>query len=437
MSPPTPAARVTLRDGRYALAGTLGEGAQGTTFEAVDQREGRLVAIKRFDVRGARAWKDVELAEREAKVLSSLSHPLLPRYLEHFEEGSVLYLVMEKIEGENVRALVKRGALAEADVVALLRDAASILDHLHGKAPPIIHRDLKPGNIIRRPDGRFCFVDFGAVRDKLRPEGGSTIVGTFGYMAPEQFQGRALPATDVYALGATALHMLTGEEPENLPHKGLGIDVAAALGRRGSREMISVLSAMLDPDPDRRPARLEPLLSRLGAPTSSKHDTKHDTRGQRDKRDKRDRSAERAREAEERVARRRHRQEQWSRRPRHGRAPFFIRVLVPLVLFAVQLVLTLTLRVAVPMVLTILSLFFGRGLLRAASRVGGAGDRAVAAVGRAREVVAGRVHEEADEPKIRVVQADEPRVRVEGTSETEIEDLEAEEPAERARRRAK
>src|ERR1700722_13721860 len=88
-----------LRDGRYVLLGALGQGTQGTTWDAVDKREGRPVAIKEFDVRGARAWKDVELAEREARVLSDLDHPMLPRYVEHFEEGGALYLVMEKIDG--------------------------------------------------------------------------------------------------------------------------------------------------------------------------------------------------------------------------------------------------------------------------------------------------------------------------------------------------
>jgi serine/threonine protein kinase len=114
--------------------------------------------------------------------------------------------------------------------------------------------------VIRRPDGTFAFVDFGAVRDRLREEGGSTVVGTFGYMAPEQFQGRALPQSDVYAVGATVLSMLAGEEPEKLPHTGLKIDVAAALGKRASPTLVSILSRMLEPDPETRPASIAPLL---------------------------------------------------------------------------------------------------------------------------------------------------------------------------------
>jgi serine/threonine protein kinase len=252
----------TLRDGRYVLTRLLGEGSQGSTYEAVDKRDGRLVAVKRFEVRGAKQWKDVELAEREARVLSSLSHPLLPGYVEHFEESGTLYLVMERAPGVSLVEFSKRGGVFdEDDVRRFLEDAASMLSYLHGRTPPIIHRDLKPRNVVRRPDGSFMFVDFGAVRDKLKPEGGSTIVGTFGYMAPEQFQGRAVPASDVYAIGATALWMLVGLEPEELPHKGLGIDVAAALGPRASPSLVTILGAMLEPDPDKRPRSIAPLLA--------------------------------------------------------------------------------------------------------------------------------------------------------------------------------
>src|SRR6185312_15088283 len=129
-----------LRGGRFVLLGALGEGAQGRTFDAVDKREGRPVAIKRFDVRGAKAWKDVELAEREARVLKSLSHPKLPAYVDHFEEDGALYLVMEKVEGESLAAIKKRGAsMSEDEVLRFLRDAAEVLDYLHGRAPPVIH----------------------------------------------------------------------------------------------------------------------------------------------------------------------------------------------------------------------------------------------------------------------------------------------------------
>lgn len=253
-----------LCHGRYRIIRVLGEGAQATTFEAVDTTNGKAVAVKRFRVRGAGSWKEVELAEREARVLAGLSHPMLPRYLEHFEEGGELFLVTRKIKGESLASLRMREIpFGEDDVMRLLHDAADALSYLHGRASPIVHRDLKPSNILRRRDGSFAFIDFGAVRDRMKPEGGSTVVGTFGYMAPEQFQGRAMPASDVYAIGATALSLLTGRDPEDLPHKGLGIDVPAALaGRQVSRPMVKMLSAMLVLDPDKRAQSLAELLDR-------------------------------------------------------------------------------------------------------------------------------------------------------------------------------
>jgi len=264
LSPTSTELPASLRNGRYAVIGLLAEGAQGVTLDAVDKRLGQPVAIKRFQVKGARSWKDVELAEREASVLSRLSHGLLPRHVEHFEEDGALYLVMEKIEGQSLQQLRDRqGPFSKAEVVRFLYGAAEVLAYLHGLDPPVIHRDIKPGNVIRRPDGSFALVDFGSVRDRLRPKGGSTVVGTFGFMAPEQFQGRAMPCTDVYAVGATALSLLTGEEPENLPHKGLGIDVAAALKGRKDPALCRALEAMLHPDPDVRASSLKPLLAAL------------------------------------------------------------------------------------------------------------------------------------------------------------------------------
>lgn len=259
----------TLGNGRYTVRGVLGEGAQGKTYHAVDG-EGRPVAIKRFDVRGAKGWKDVELAEREARVLSTIDHPLVPRYIEHFEDEGGLFLVMEKVEGETLEAIRKReGALDEDEVRRFLADADRALTYLHGRASPIVHRDIKPRNVVRRPNGSYVLVDFGAVAELIQKKGGgSTVVGTMGFMAPEQFQGRALPATDIYAVGATALAMLAGADPDTLPHQGLRVDVRAAVGNRVSPTMLGSLEQMLEPDPDRRAQSLGAALDGVRKSTS-------------------------------------------------------------------------------------------------------------------------------------------------------------------------
>jgi serine/threonine protein kinase len=258
-----------LGGGRYVVTSLLGQGSQGATYAATAEASGRSVAIKRFDVRGARGWKDVELAERETRVLATLDHPLVPRYIEHFEEDGALYLVMDRVEGETLEAVRKRdGALPEAEVRRFLACADRALTYLHGRGSPVVHRDVKPSNVVRRADGSYVLVDFGAVSEQLR-RGSSTIVGTMGYMAPEQLQGRALPASDVYAVGATALAALAGVEPETLPHKGLRVDVRAALKGRASPELVSALERMLEPDPDLRAPSVAAALDAVvaGAPS--------------------------------------------------------------------------------------------------------------------------------------------------------------------------
>jgi serine/threonine protein kinase len=277
----------TLREDRYVIIRPLGEGSQGETFEAFDRRDGRAVAVKRFDVRGAKKWKDVELAEREARVLATLKHPKLPGYVEHFEEDGALYLVMDLVAGETLAARMKRGEGLDAmEAQRLLADAADALKYLHGRSPPIIHRDIKPSNVICTPEGGYAFVDFGAVRDRMKREGGSTVVGTFGYMAPEQFQGRAAPGSDVYAVAATTLAAITCEEPETLPHKGLAIDVAAALGKNANASIASALIKMLSPDPDHRVS--EVIVPVDDSRSQSPKRTRDAKRGEEDWRDHRD-----------------------------------------------------------------------------------------------------------------------------------------------------
>ena len=258
-----------LGNGRYVVRGILGEGAQGTTFDAFDEQEGRPVAIKRFDVRGAQSWKDVELAEREARVLATIDHPLVPRYFAHFEENDSLYLVMEKIEGQTLEEMRRRGGpLPEDEVRRFLTCADRALSYLHGRSSPIVHRDVKPRNVVRRDDGSYVFVDFGTVSELLVRRGASTVVGTIGYMAPEQLQGRAMPASDVYAVGATAIAALTGADPETLPHRGLKIDVRRALAGRASEAMIATLERMVEPDPDRRASSVAGALEWSAQPVA-------------------------------------------------------------------------------------------------------------------------------------------------------------------------
>lgn len=255
--------------GRYEIDGFVGEGAQGATFTGLDLKTGAKVAVKVFDFSRANDWKAVDLFEREAKTLARLEHAGIPAFLDVIDDdsdgSSARALVMTLVPGENYGDRLRgEGLIRESELWTLLLESADVLAFLHREG--VVHRDVKPRNLIRRPDGRIALVDFGGV-GQIRGERGSTVVGTFGYMAPEQLYGTSTPATDVYALGATTLALATGVEPEDQPRKGLAIDVDKAAPHL-SAPLRALLSAMLSPDPDARPETGAVLLRRLDALSS-------------------------------------------------------------------------------------------------------------------------------------------------------------------------
>lgn len=251
--------------GRYRLGPQLGTGSQGELFLARDEAARgaaeREVVVKRM--RPQKSWKSFELFEREGKVLSQLRHPGVPRHIATIEEPPGTFnLVMQRVPGENLRDLSKRRRLSELELRDVLVRSLEVLDYLHTRTPAVVHRDIKPSNIVRAPDSKIALVDFGGVLDAARERGGSTIVGTFGYMAPEQLHGQATPATDLYALGATIVALAGGIEPEDVPRKGLRMDLERHLPHldRGFR---AALTAMTDPDPDKRPQRARDVVALL------------------------------------------------------------------------------------------------------------------------------------------------------------------------------
>lgn len=216
---------------RYRLTNILGQGGIGITYEAEDNETGKQVALKEVSLRRLTDWKVLELFEREARVLSQLNHPSIPAYLDYFQVDTAsdrsFYLVQEIARGKSIAALVETGWRAsEGEAQKLAIRVLEILTYLHSLTPPVIHRDIKPQNIIRAEDGQVFLVDFGAVKDTCRHTfaGSSTVVGTYGYMAPEQFRGQAEPATDLYGLGATLLFLLTHQSPADLPQRRLKIE---------------------------------------------------------------------------------------------------------------------------------------------------------------------------------------------------------------------
>jgi serine/threonine protein kinase len=254
-----------LLGGRYRLGPKLGRGSQGEIFLARDEKakgaDDVEVIVKRLQPRGT--WKSFELFEREAKVLSQLRHAGIPRYLTTLEEPPGTFnLVMQRAPGEDLRELAKRRRLSQLELRDVLIRGLEILDYLHTRSPPIVHRDIKPSNLVRAVSGRLALVDFGGVLDAARESGGSTMVGTFGYMAPEQLHGQVTPATDLYALGATIVSLAGGVEPEDIPRKGLRMDLVKHLPALDPA-LRSVLTQMTDPDPDKRPQRARDVVALL------------------------------------------------------------------------------------------------------------------------------------------------------------------------------
>ena len=242
---------------RYQIDRPLGKKVGRQTWLARDRHSERQVVVKLllFDVHFQ--WDDYKLFEREAEVLKSLEHPSIPRYLDFFELdetwGKGFALVQSYILAKSLEDCLRAGqSFSEADVREIARSLLQILQYLHDRKPPAIHRDIKPSNILLGDRsghhlGFVYLVDFGSVQTSIAKQTGTmTIVGSYGYMPPEQFFGWATPASDLYGLGATLIRLVTGEHPADLPHEDLRIrfDRAADLSPGFSRWLQRILEPM-------------------------------------------------------------------------------------------------------------------------------------------------------------------------------------------------
>jgi len=214
---------------RYQLQQRLGRTAAGhQTWLAVDLESQEQVTLKMLAFSPEMQWEELKLFEREAQVLQALNHPRIPCYRDYFslerEAGAGLPwfgLVQDYIPGFSLQELLEKGQpFSEKKVREIATEVLEILIYLHELSPPVLHRDIKPSNLILGEDQHVYLVDFGAVQAQAAVTGVTfTVVGTSGYAPLEQFWGRAVPASDLYALGATLIHLLTGVTPADLPQK--------------------------------------------------------------------------------------------------------------------------------------------------------------------------------------------------------------------------
>ena len=238
--------------GPYRVESLLGEGGIASTWLATDTRDGSTRAIKELQLLASAAGKQVELFERECTILKDLTHQQIPRFIETIIERRAetmsLFLIQEFIDGRSLQQMLDADiTFSAADTVAVMRSALAPLGYLHDRHPPLYHRDIKPSNIMVRRDGTCVLIDFGAVREALADPkaGGSSVVGTFGYMAPEQFQARAFASTDLYALGAMSVHLVTGMEPARFEIRRLKPDFHGHL--KTDPHLAAILDLLLEP----------------------------------------------------------------------------------------------------------------------------------------------------------------------------------------------
>ncbi|MBE9169889.1 tetratricopeptide repeat protein [Pleurocapsales cyanobacterium LEGE 06147] len=246
---------------QYRIVQELGSGGFATTYLAVEiesEAKGKCV-VKQLQPRfnNHSIWENAkERFAKEAMVLQWLGiHSQIPQLLAHFEENQQFYLVQEFIEGEEFEQEVHRQVLDETRLISFLCDVLEVLDFVHRQG--VIHRDIKPSNLIRRrEDGKIALIDFGAVKeigtlvfDDKQDTVQTQIIGTPGYMPPEQNNGKPVYSSDIYALGKTAIYALTGRSPIEWEDTGIETTNTWQQAVEVSEPLVAILSKMTNPKP--------------------------------------------------------------------------------------------------------------------------------------------------------------------------------------------
>ena len=214
----------TLVDGKYKILNKVGQGGMSVVYLAMNEKANKQWAIKEVRKDGV---KDFEVVKQslvaETDMLKKLSHPSLPSIVDVIEDESTFLIVMDYIQGNPLsRALEEYGAQPQVHVIEWAKQLCDVLGYLHTRTPAIIYRDMKPANVMLKPDGNVTLIDFGTAREfKEKNLADTTCLGTVGYAAPEQFggMGQTDARTDIYCLGATLYHLVTGMNPCEPPYE--------------------------------------------------------------------------------------------------------------------------------------------------------------------------------------------------------------------------
>lgn len=214
----------SLVDGKYKILNKIGQGGMSVVYLAMNEKANKQWAIKEVRKDGRQNYEVVRQGLiAETDILKRLNHPNLPSIVDVIDDGESFLIVMDYIEGKPLsNALKELGAQPQEFVVEWAKQLCDVLGYLHSRIPPIIYRDMKPSNVMLKPDGNVTLIDFGTAREfKSDRVEDTTCLGTQGYAAPEQFGGRGQTdaRTDIYCLGATMYHLVTGHNPAKPPYE--------------------------------------------------------------------------------------------------------------------------------------------------------------------------------------------------------------------------
>jgi len=224
------------------------------TYLAYDKTSKSKVIIKEFSLLNAEGWDSHNLFKKEGDILAQLNHPSIPKFIEDFEIGigdsSKLYIVMEYINGMNLKEEQRKNRYTEEEVIEDILEIAETLEYLHKLIPPVIHQDLNLSNIMRRKNGSLALIDFNAVKDVVVKNRSNDITGTFGFIAPEQLMGETVTASDYYSLGVVILVLLTRKEVEQMLDEENNLNWKDSI--HASDKIIKLLNGLLIKDPKKR-----------------------------------------------------------------------------------------------------------------------------------------------------------------------------------------
>lgn len=219
------AGKGNIIDNKYEILKEIGHGGMSVVYLAMDLRLNKQWAVKEIKKRSNDKNNQVVVQSLlvEAEMMKKLDHPALPRIVDIIDSGRTIYVVMDYIEGESLdRILEQNGAQPQELVIDWAKQLCDVLRYLHSQNPPIIYRDMKPANVMLKPEGNLKVIDFGIAREYKEHNLKDTVnLGTRGYAAPEQFGGlgQTDARTDIYCLGATLYHLVTGQSPGEPPYE--------------------------------------------------------------------------------------------------------------------------------------------------------------------------------------------------------------------------